>query len=123
MKTFATALGIALSALASQAAAHGDAQPMYGGLVQVVADVHYELVPQGGGAAIHVVDHGAPVDAAQLSGKLTVLNGTHKREAALRAVGGSKLEANGLSLAPGAKVIASIRGADGQTATVRFSLR
>ena len=123
MKTFSIMFGAALAAVALAAGAHGDAKPMHGGIVQVEADVLYELVPQAGGAAVYVVDHGKPVDTAGMSGKLTVLAGTQKTEAALKPAGGNKLEAANVAVGSGAKVVASIKRADGKTASVRFVVK
>lgn len=123
MKTFSMVLGAALTVLSLGAAAHGDAKPMHGGIVQVASDIQYELVPQPNGAALYVVDHGKPADASKMSGKLTVLNGTQKSEAALKPVGANKLEAGGVTLASGAKVVATIQRGDGTTASVRFSVK
>jgi hypothetical protein len=123
MKALTMMLGAALAALSLNAAAHGDAKPMHGGVVQVVADVAYELVPQAQGVALYVVDHGKPVDASRMSGKLTVLTGTQKAEAPLQPAGGNKLEAANLVVGSGAKVVASLKAADGKTASVRFSVK
>lgn len=123
MKTFPIALATLCAALALPAWAHGDAKPQHGGTVQMAADIQYELVPQPQGAALYVVDHGQPADATRLSGKLTVLNGTTRSEAALKPVGGNKLEATGITVGPGAKVVASLQGADGKTTSVRFSVK
>ncbi|PTT78847.1 hypothetical protein DBR42_22635 [Pelomonas sp. HMWF004] len=124
MKAFTTALAATLlAATCLTAAAHGDAKAKHGGIVQMAADVVYELVPQPTGAALYVVDHDKPVDTAKMTGKLTVLNGTQKTEAALMPAGGNKLEATGLTVATGAKVVASITSAEGKTATVRFSVK
>ena len=123
MKRLSIALSIAMTALSFDALAHGDAKPMYGGIVQLASDVQYELVPQASGAVLYIVDHGKPADASKMSGKLTVLNGTQKSEAELKPTGGSKLEAAGIKVLSGAKVVASVQGADGQTSTVRFSVR
>jgi hypothetical protein len=124
MKALTTALAAALLAgTCLTATAHGDAKAKHGGTVQVAADVVYELVAQPTGAAVYVVDHDKPVDTAQMTGKLTVLNGTQKSEAALKPAGGNKLEATGVTVAAGAKVVASVTGADGKTANVRFSVK
>lgn len=123
MKKLMIALGTALATLSFNAAAHGDAKPMHGGIVQVAADVQYELVPHAGGAALYVIDHGKPMDASKMGGKITVLNGTQKAEAELKPAGGNKLEASGVSVAAGAKVVATVRAADGKSATVRFSVK
>lgn len=123
MKKFSMVLGAALTALSLTALAHGDAKPMHGGTVQVSSDVAYELVPQTNGAAIYVVDHDKPADATKMSGKLTVLTGTKKSEAELKPAGANKLEASNVTVASGSKVVASIKGADGKTANVRFSVK
>ena len=123
MKKLAIALSAAMAALSFNALAHGDAKPMYGGIVQMASDVQYELVPQASGAVLYIVDHGKPADASKMSGKLTVLNGTQKSEAELKPAGGSKLEATGIKVLPGTKVVASVKSAEGQTATVRFSVK
>jgi hypothetical protein len=118
----ATCTALTLS-LSLPAGAHGDAKPMHGGIVQMAADLQYELVPQAQGAALYVVDHGQPADATRMSGKLTVLNGTAKSEAPLKPAGGNKLEATGITLGPGAKVVASVQGADGKATSVRFTVK
>lgn len=124
MNTFTTALAATLLAAAClTAVAHGNAKAKHGGIVQTAADVVYELVPEPTGAALYVVDHDKPVDTAQMTGKLTVLNGTQKTEAALKPAGSNKLEAIGLTVSAGAKVVASITSAEGKTATVRFSVK
>lgn len=123
MKKFPRFLGVALAALSLGALAHGDAKPMHGGTVQVASDVAYELVPQANGAAIYVVNHGQPADATRMSGKLTVLTGTQKSEGPLKPAGGNKLEASDVAIGSGSKVVASIKGADGKTTSVRFSVK
>ncbi len=122
-KPLLMALSVALlAALSPHATAHGDHRPLHGGTVQVVADIHYELVPQARGATLHVLDHGKPVDVSRMRGKLTVLNGTQKTEAPLTPAGAHQLEAAGVRLGAGAKAVASLQSGDGQTVTVRFSL-
>ena len=89
MKTLLHTLALSLAALASSNAhAHGDAKPQHGGILQVVNDLQFELVllPKPGDAAsLYVSDHGKPMDASKLSGKLTVLQGTQTSEAPLLA--------------------------------------
>lgn len=123
MKKTAVALSAVLAALTFNVQAHGDAKPMHGGIVQVASDIQYELVRQPSGAALYIVDHGKPADATKMGGKLTVLQGAQKSEAELKPAGGNKLEAADVTLAPGAKVVASVKGAGGKTATVRFTVK
>lgn len=117
------ALTAAFAAASFNAHAHGDAKPMHGGIVQVASDLQFELVAEGTGAALYVVDHGKPADTAKMSGKLTVLNGKEKSESELKPAGSNKLEASNVKLAPGAKAVASISGAAGKVITVRFTVK
>ena len=123
MNKHAMVLTALMTAFSVNALAHGDAKPMHGGIVQVAADVHYELVPQANGAALFVIDHGKPADATKMSGKLTVLNGTQRSEAALKPIVGNKLEAANVKVEAGSKVVASVRAQDGKATTVRFTVK
>ena len=114
---------LALAALAfSPAQADGVATAKRGGVVQKANDITYELVALADGAAIYVDDHGKPVAVTGASGKLTVLDGSSKSEAELQPVG-DKLEAKGIKLAPGSKVVATVTSADKKTVNVRFAIR
>jgi hypothetical protein len=99
--------------------AHGVANPKYGGVVQEAADRSFELVSTPNGAAIYIDDHGAQVTPVGWSGKITVLNGSKKVEVPLTVVG-DKLEAKGVKLAKGAKVVAVLTTIKQQVVTVRF---
>lgn len=123
MKVFAIALAAAVAAASFGASAHGDAKSLHGGIVQVVSDLQFELVPQPDGAAIYIVDHGKPADTTGMAGKLTVLNGTEKTEAELRPAGANKLQAVNVKVAPGSKVVARVGGSEGKALTVRFSVK
>ena len=104
------------------AQADGVAKAKRGGVVQKANDITYELVAQADGAAIYVDDHGKPVAVTGASGKLTVLDGSTKSEAELKPVG-DKLEAKGIKLAPGSKVVAAVTTADKKTVSVRFTMK
>ncbi|MBK1687611.1 hypothetical protein [Rubrivivax gelatinosus] len=121
-KTALTLAATFVWALAVPAQAHGDATPMYGGVVQVVSDLQFELVAQPGGAALYVVDHGQPADASAMGGRLVVLNGTRKTEAALKPAGGNRLDAAGIVVGKGAKAIATVNRPGAAPLTVRFSM-
>lgn len=128
MKTLLHTLALGLALISSTAHAHGDAKPQHGGIVQTANDLQFELVPPaapGGATALYISDHGKPVDASKLGGKLTVLQGTQTSEAVLKPAGALRLEAAGLSLAPKAKVVATVTGlaVPGAAATVRFSVK
>jgi hypothetical protein len=121
-KLFA-AVVLGLSALSFSAAmAHGGAKPKHGGVVATASDLGFELVGTPAGAAIYIEDHGKPMAPAGMSGKLTVLNGAEKSEADL-VVAGDKLEARGVKLAPGAKVVAALTTSAKKAITVRFTVK
>jgi len=119
----AACLALGLGALGMPAAlAHGSATPKHGGIVQTVGDLGFELVSTADGVALYVDDHGKLVAPAGIAGKLTVLNGTQKSEADLVAAS-DRLEAKGIKLAPGAKVVAALTTAQKKAVTVRFTVR
>lgn len=112
------------SALAfGTAHAHGDAPAKHGGIIKVANDITFELVVKQDVAELYLDDHGAALATAGMRGKLTVLNGTEKTEVDLSPAGGNRLEAKGVKIDPGAKVIAAVSSADGQsTMSVRFAI-
>ena len=123
MKKLLTAVVLGLSALSFNAAfAHGGAPAKHGGVVANSSDLSFELVADGGNALIYVEDHGKPMAPAGMKGKLTVLNGAEKSEAEL-VVAGDKLEAKGVKLVKGAKVVAALVTPAAKAITVRFTVR
>ena len=123
MKKLFTVVVLGLSVLSFNAAfAHGGAKAKHGGVVAVASDLGFELVSTASGAAIYVEDHGKPMVPTGMTGKLTVLNGAEKSEAEL-AVAGDKLEAKGVKLAAGAKVVAALTTPAQQAITVRFTVK
>jgi hypothetical protein len=121
-KTLSVAL-LGLAALGFNAAqAHGGGVPKHGGVVQTASDLSFELMGTATGAVIYVEDHGKPIVPTGLKGKLTVLNGADKSEADL-VVAGDKLEAMGVKLASGAKVVASLVTPAAKAITVRFTVK
>ena len=122
-KTLMAMLAAGLAALSFNAAhAHGDVKPKHGGVIQTANDISFELVAQADGAAIYIEDHEKAVSVVGADGKLMVLNGADKVEAELKPAG-DKLEAKGVKLAPGSKVVASVTMADKKTVSVRFSVK
>ncbi|WP_395058466.1 hypothetical protein [Polaromonas sp.] len=126
-KTLLTTVSAALLAgaaalSAGPALAHGAAAAQHGGVVQTAADLSFELVATPGGAALYLEDHNKALQSVGLSGKLTVLNGTVKSEAELQPAGGNKLEARGVKLNKGAKVVAVLNMGK-KPVTVRFTVK
>jgi hypothetical protein len=123
MKKLLTVVVLSLSALSFNAAlAHGGAKPKHGGVVQAASDLSFELVGVPEGAVIYIEDHGQPMAPKGLKGKLTVLNGAEKSEADL-VEAGDKLEAKGIKLTSGAKVVAALVTPGAKAITVRFTVR
>jgi hypothetical protein len=113
---------LGLSVLSFNALAHGAAKPKHGGVVATASDLGFELVGTPTGAVIYIDDHGKAMAPTGMSGKLTVLNGAEKSEADL-VVAGDKLEAKGVKLAPGAKVVAALTTPAKKAITVRFTVK
>ena len=123
MKKALIALMMGAAALGTNPAFGHGAKPQHGGVVASANDLSYELVADGTGATIYVIDHDKPADTSGMGGKLTVLNGPDKSEVDLKPAGGNKLEAKSVRLDKGAKAVASLKGANGKVTTVRFSLK
>ena len=104
------------------ALAHGDAKARHGGVAAMAGDLAFELVGTPTGAALYVEDHGKPMVPTGMTGKLTVLKGAEKSEAEL-AVVGERLEAKGVKLAAGAKVVAALTTPAKKAITVRFTVK
>jgi hypothetical protein len=122
-KLLAAVVLVGMSVLSLNVAmAHGGAKAKHGGVVAVASDLGFELVSTPTGAAIYVEDHGKPMAPNGMTGKLTVLNGSEKSEAEL-AVAGDKLEAKGVKLAAGAKVVAALTTPAKKAITVRFTVK
>lgn len=104
------------------AVAHGVPDAKHGGHVTVSSDVSYELTRTDGKVTIYLEDHGRAVNTAAYSGKLTVLKGTDKTEAALTPVAPNGLEAS-VATSSGDKLVATLKKADGKTTSVRFVVK
>jgi hypothetical protein len=123
MKKLLPVAVLCLSALSFNVAlAHGGAKAKHGGVVAMASDLGFELVGTASGAAIYVEDHGKPMVPTGMTGKLTVLKGSDKSEAELTVVG-DKLEAQGVKLAVGTKVVAALTTPAKKAITVRFTVK
>lgn len=119
----ASVVTAASALLAPAALAHGTPDPQHGGVVQIAAHMTFELVATPDGAVVYALDHDKALDVSRFTGKLTVLNGAEKSEAALKPAGGNKLEAKGIKLLPGAKVVAVLNTDGKKSLTVRFIVK
>ncbi len=114
----AIAIGMTISGLAL---AHG-AKPKHGGVVHSAGDLSFELVAKSGKAVIYVDDHGTGLPTAGATGSITVLSGGKKSEALLEPTGTNTLTSKtDVTLARGAKAVASISLAGKEAVSVRFS--
>ena len=124
MKHLLSVAGLALSCLSmNPAQAHGDAKPMHAGIVQMVNDLSFELVAQADGATIYLMDHGKPMAAKGITGKLTVLQGSNKTEADIKEAGDNTLRVLGVKLGKGDKLVAALSNVGGKSMTVRFTIK
>ena len=128
-----TSSGLACAALALSGAAfaaadhdHGhEHQPLHGGVVVEASDIDFELVASAERVTLYVRDHGKPASTAGASGRITLLHGRDKAEAALSPAGDNRLEARldgGFKAGSGAKALASVTLAGKKPVNVRFVL-
>lgn len=91
-------------ALSGMAQAHGNMKAQHGGIVEMASETVVELVNGPKGVSIYVSNEDEPVTTAELTGKLTVTQGTRKSEVVLKPVARDRFDAPGLKLSSGAKV-------------------
>lgn len=120
-KRHAIAALLGLSMIGFNAHAHGAPKPQHGGVVQVAADLGFDLVGRGAQAQIFVDDHGKPFNVSQMTGQLTVLQGATRTQAPLSPAGPNMLQAN-VQLAAGARAVATLNRPNQPAITVRFVL-
>ncbi len=111
LKSLLTAASIAfsLSFGAGQALAHAEhGQPQHGGVHAEAGEAQFEIVAKDGKLTVYVTSHGAPVDTAGASGKLTVLAGTAKSDFDLKPAGSNLLQGAG-NAASGAKLLINVQ--------------
>lgn len=100
--------------------ASGEFKTKYGGVVQEVSEIQYEVVAKPDGIAIYVEDHGKKIDTKGASAKVSLLTGTDKSEAVLAPAGANKLEAKGpFNVKSGTRVVAVVTLAGKGAKTVR----
>lgn len=95
----------AAALLFGPAHAHGNLEPDHpGGIVQIVGDLSFELVPGPAGADLYVEEDNEELASEGMSAKLTVIAGGVKTESLMTPAGGNKLEAKGVKIPKGARV-------------------
>jgi len=94
-----------LGLLTQQVRAHGNLQPDHpGGIVHIVGDLSFELVPVAGGVELYVEEDNEDLPSDGMTAKLTIIAGGVKTEVAMTPAGGNKLFAKGVKIPRGAKV-------------------
>jgi hypothetical protein len=91
--------------LSSPALSHGSTKPRHGGQVEMSGETLVEMVRNAGGVSLFVRYDDDPVPAAGMTGKITVTEGTTKSSAPLVPGPGNRLDAAGLKIPVGAKVV------------------
>lgn len=101
-----------------------ESNAMYGGLVSVVKDIHYELVAKPASLELYLTNQGKPIDAKDCAATVTLLCATGKKEAELVHAGGNKLSVDG-NFRTGAhtKALAAIAMPGQSLVNVRFTLQ
>ena len=125
MKTPALTFALSLLLANVPAWAHSDhLVPQFGGITADAGVFQVELVARGTRMTLYLTEHGAPVEAAGASGRLSVQSGKNREEVALSPNGYQTLSAT-LKTRParGARVEASITPRGRETGTVRFTLK
>jgi len=125
LKTLLTFACIALAAPALAADGHShDPKPMHGGIVTEAGDIEFELLATAGTVTVFVRDHGKAASTQGASGKLSVLAGAEKTEAALTPAGDNKLDAKGsFKVGPGTKFVATVNLQGRKPVSMRFVMK
>lgn len=122
-KLLAHVILAATVAATGHALAHGQ-KAKHGGIVQIADDLNFELVRKEDKAVIYIYDHGDKLPTAGMTGKLTVLQGSERKEVALEPSGDNTLSSTEkINLLKGTKAIASLTTEDKQVINVRFSVK
>ena len=119
VRVLAVALGLSAAAVAL---AHGEAEARFGGIVKAAQEISFELVAGAeGGAQIYMDDHGELMPTTGVTGKLTIVGKSGRKEAALKS-DGKKLVAAGANPASGDRVVVVVVLPSQQTISVRYAI-
>lgn len=110
----------AVSAISSQAMAHGDVYAQYGGVVQDVSDIAYEIVSDPAGTLLYIEDHGMPVSTAGVTGTLYLWQGASRLEHDLKPEATNRMRAAGTKWVKGQRAAASLKMPSGRVVVIRF---
>jgi len=122
LRSILFAVVLSLQCVAFQASAHGEAEPRFGGIVKAAQDISFELVANApGGAQVWLDDHGELMPTTGITGKLTIVNPSGRKETALHS-DGEKLTAPDAIPVSGDRAILVVVLPSGQTISVRYAI-
>jgi len=122
LRSLLFALVLCFQCAVFQASAHGEAEPRFGGIVKAAQDISFELVADApGGAQVWLDDHGELMPTTGISGKLTIVNPSGRKETALHS-DGEKLTAPDATPVSGDRAILVVVLPSGQTISVRYAI-
>ena len=125
MKHFVGAITLSLAALFGSTAlqAHGSTKPQHGGITTVSGELVVELVVTGDKAEVYVRDDGDDIDSSAYTAGLSVTQGGKVADSELKAAGGNKFVATGVSITKGAAVVVKVRQADQPQQFAKFVIK
>ncbi|MFZ2649918.1 MAG: hypothetical protein WA210_07400 [Burkholderiaceae bacterium] len=119
----AAALAFAAPVFAADEHSHAP-KARHGGIVTEASDIEFELVAKADSITIYVRDHGAALATQGASGKLFILSGADKTDAALTPAGDNKLQSQGsFKVGPGTKLVATVNLQGRKPINMRFALK
>jgi hypothetical protein len=113
-----------LVAAASVFAGQDDVKPIYGGVVQEIREISYELVAKPDILSLYVHDHGKKLPSAGGTARVTLLNGGEKSEITLAPAGDNVFQAKGaFKVQKGTRAIAVVALAGKAPVTARYEIK
>jgi hypothetical protein len=116
-KHFILSLFVALLALPDLALAHSSAEPQHGGIVEITGDMAFEILIKDNRVELYMVDDGKPADTSQMTAKLKVRTAENTTEIELKADGGNRFAAEGVTVTAPARITALVTLPNGFTKT------
>lgn len=117
-------LATLLLSFAPAFAGQGDVKPIYGGVVQEIREISYELVAKADTLSLYVHDHGKKLPSASGTARVTLLNGTEKTEVTLAPAGDNVFQAKGtFKVQKGTRAIAVVTLAGKAPVTARYEIK
>ena len=96
----------------SQAFAHGNTEPQYGGIVKIVGEYSFEMKQEGSAVSVWVFYDGEPLNASELGLHLKIKGENRKELVAIAASEGNLFKGD-VNLQSGDKVLAMLTLQDG----------